>query len=116
MRLIDIRDAAFGWSRQTTLFRVARLCIRSGDKVILIGPNGSGKTTLFKLLTGEERFAAGEVFMQPRLAVARFEQRALYSGTVRTLFDSLFREVMAVEEEIRATERRLETDWSEPLL
>ena len=60
MRLIDIRDAAFGWSRQTTLFRVARLCIRSGDKVILIGPNGSGKTTLlnnkiavfFKLLPG----------------------------------------------------------------
>ena len=46
MRLIDIRDAAFGWSRQTTLFRVARLCIRSGDKVILIGPNGSGKTCL----------------------------------------------------------------------
>ena len=69
MRLIDIRDAAFGWSRQTTLFRVAR-----------------------------------------------FEQRALYSGTVRTLFDSLFREVMAVEAEIRETERRLETDWSEPLL
>ena len=116
MRLIDIRDAAFGWSRQTTLFRVERLCIRSGDKVILIGPNGSGKTTLFKLLTGEERFVAGEVFMQPRLAVARFEQRALYSGTVRTLFDSLFREVMAVEKEIRETERRLETDWSEPLL
>ena len=116
MRLIDIRDAAFGWSRQTTLFRVARLCIRSGDKVILIGPNGSGKTTLFKLLSGEERFAAGEVFMRPRLAVARFEQRALYSGTVRALFNSLFREVMAVEEEIRATERRLETDWSEPLL
>ena len=34
MRLIDIRDAAFGWSRQTTLFRVARLCIRSGDTEI----------------------------------------------------------------------------------
>ena len=116
MRLIDIRDATFGWSRQTTLFRVAQLCIRSGDKVFLIGPNGSGKTTLFKLLSGEERFVTGEMFTQPRLAVARFEQRALYSGTVQVLFDSMFREVMAVEEEIHAVERQLESDWSEPLL
>ena len=74
MRLIDIRDAAFGWSRQTTLFRVARLCIRSGDKVILIGPNGSGKTTLLNTIAGKFQPESGVLWRKPGLRVGYFEQ------------------------------------------
>ena len=74
MRLIDIRDATFGWSRQTTLFRVARLCIRSGDKVILIGPNGSGETTLLNTIAGKFQPESGALWRKPGLRVGYFEQ------------------------------------------
>ena len=36
--------------------------VKDGEFVFLIGPSGAGKTTLFKILYGEERPDAGEVY------------------------------------------------------
>ena len=36
---------------------------KAGDLVSIIGPNGAGKTTLLKLMSGELKPSAGEIFL-----------------------------------------------------
>ncbi|MGC9360868.1 MAG: ribosomal protection-like ABC-F family protein [Anaerolineae bacterium] len=46
---------------ERTLFADVELLLRREERVALVGPNGSGKTTLLRLITGEEKPAAGTV-------------------------------------------------------
>ena len=63
-RLIDIRDATFGYGRTVVLQRV-RFGLTAGDFVGLVGPNGAGKTTLLRGLLGLVRPQGGERRISP---------------------------------------------------
>lgn len=40
------------------------LTLEEGERHVIIGPNGAGKTTLFKVLSGELRPTAGQIFLE----------------------------------------------------
>lgn len=52
--------------RQRVVLADISLRIRPGEVAAVIGPNGAGKTTLLKVLTGDARCSAGEVFYENR--------------------------------------------------
>lgn len=63
-RLIDIRDATFGYGR-TVVLRGVQFALAAGDFVGLVGPNGAGKTTLLRGLLGLIRPRVGERRIDP---------------------------------------------------
>ena len=63
-RLIDIRDATFGYGR-TVVLRGVQFALTAGDFVGLVGPNGAGKTTLLRGLLGLVRPQVGERRISP---------------------------------------------------
>ena len=63
-RLIDIRDATFGYGR-TVVLRKVHFGLQAGDFVGLVGPNGAGKTTLLRGLLGLVKPQGGERRVDP---------------------------------------------------
>ncbi|HEX8914022.1 MAG TPA: ABC-F family ATP-binding cassette domain-containing protein [Humisphaera sp.] len=57
-----------------TLFSNLDLVLSPGTRLGLLGPNGSGKSTLIRLLVGQEKPDAGEVWQAEGLQVVHFEQ------------------------------------------
>ncbi len=47
--------------RDHVLFSNVNLQVKTGEKIVLIGPNGSGKTTFLKILTGELEQTDGKI-------------------------------------------------------
>ncbi|CAN5375246.1 ATP-binding cassette domain-containing protein [soil metagenome] len=56
------------------LFRDVSFTLAPGTKLGLLGPNGSGKSTLIRLLAGELKPDAGEVFRAEQLRIVVFDQ------------------------------------------
>lgn len=63
-RLIDVRDATFGYGR-TVVLRKVHFGLEAGDFVGLVGPNGTGKTTLLRGLLGLVKPQGGERRINP---------------------------------------------------
>lgn len=63
-RLIDLRDASFGYGRTVVLQNV-RFGLDAGQFVGLMGPNGAGKTTLLRGLLGLLKPQSGERRVNP---------------------------------------------------
>ena len=63
-RLVDLRDATFGYGRTVVLQKV-QFTLAAGDFVGLVGPNGAGKTTLLRGLLGLVRLQGGERRINP---------------------------------------------------
>jgi ATP-binding cassette subfamily F protein uup len=57
-----------------TLFEHLNLVLSPGMKLGLLGPNGSGKSTLIKLLSGELKPDAGDIWQADGLRIVRFDQ------------------------------------------
>ena len=77
-----------------------------GDRVGLIGRNGAGKTTLFKILTGQITSDSGTLYRAKDTEIGYLEQ-IVPSSSPQTLLDfamSIFSEMLAREEELRALE------------
>ena len=51
-KLIELRSATAGYSRDNAIFCGVDVSLHAGDFVGLIGPNGSGKSTLLGLIAG----------------------------------------------------------------
>lgn len=47
---VDIENISFSYDPDTKLIDNLNLCVKSGDKIAIVGPTGSGKTTLINLL------------------------------------------------------------------
>lgn len=67
----------------TEVLRGVDLSVRAGERLALIGPNGAGKSTLFKLLAGEQRCSAGQVWLHGRRIDGLPPQRISQLGLAR---------------------------------
>ena len=115
MSIIKIKDAEYSWEKGDLLYRISNIQIKSGDKILLTGRNGAGKTTFLKILEGKISLTKGEMVVKPKLVVLRFEQSLSVSGTVRSILDSLFWEVIYAETQIHAIEKQMGDEYSEIL-
>ena len=67
------RQVAVGY-KSHILFKSVESELQRGECAALIGPNGSGKTTFLKVLLGELKPLAGEVYLGPSQKVGYFAQ------------------------------------------
>ncbi len=76
LAILDKLELAYGhWP----LLDGASLVIDSGERIGLIGRNGTGKSSLMKVLAGEIRPDAGEVWKKPGLRLAHVPQEPQFS-------------------------------------
>ena len=72
---------------------------QAGDLVSIIGPNGAGKTTLLKLMSGELKPSAGQIFLNDfafsELSLKeRANKRAVMTQSSSVVFDFLVDEIL----------------------
>jgi ATP-binding cassette subfamily F protein 3 len=113
-RLSDIKKSYGG----AEVLRGVSFQVNPGEKVGLVGRNGAGKTTVFRLVTGEEMADSGEVVSINGLKLGLLKQHVDFEPgeTVHTAALSAFKEIHDLEAEMRALERRMETDHSQEVL
>ncbi len=76
LAILDKLELAYGhWP----LLDGASLVIDSGERIGLIGRNGTGKSSLMKVLAGDVRPDAGEVWKKPGLRLAHVPQEPQFS-------------------------------------
>ncbi len=85
MPLIRLQDLQLAVGRQV-LFDHVDLTLKRGEKIGLVGRNGTGKSTLLRLLAGEAKPDAGEVWVRPGTRVAMLAQ-ALPNADESTVFE-----------------------------
>ena len=92
--------------------------INPNEKVGLVGRNGAGKTTVFRMITGEEAPDSGDIVKMNGLKLGLLQQHVDFEAgeTVHTAALSAFKEIHDIEAEMRALERRMETDHSDEVL
>ena len=82
---LDKLELAYGhWP----LLDNASLVLDKGDRVGLIGRNGTGKSSLLKIVAGESKPDAGEVWRQPGLRVAYVSQEPAFEPG-HSVFDAV---------------------------
>ena len=92
--------------------------INPNEKVGLVGRNGAGKTTVFRMITGEEAPDSGDIVKMNGLKLGLLQQHVDFEPgeTIHTAALSAFKEIHDIEAEMRALERRMETDHSDEVL
>jgi len=85
MPQIRLKDLQLSVGTQV-LFDHIDLALKRGEKIGLLGRNGTGKSTLLKVIAGEARVDAGEVWVRPGTRIAVLAQ-ALPSADDATIFD-----------------------------
>ncbi|MFZ5724018.1 MAG: ATP-binding cassette domain-containing protein [Pseudomonadota bacterium] len=73
MPLIRLQDIQLAVGQQI-LFDHIDLALKRGEKIGLVGRNGTGKSTLLKLIAGDAKADAGEVWVRPGTRVAMLSQ------------------------------------------
>ena len=74
--LIDLENVRLGYGEKTVIGSVT-LCIRSGERIGVLGVNGAGKSTLIKAIAGTLTPFAGEVRRGDGLVIGYFAQHQL---------------------------------------
>ena len=113
-RLSEVKKSYGG----TEILRGVSFQINPGEKVGLVGRNGAGKTTVFRIVTREEAVDSGDVVTMNGLKLGLLKQHVDFGAgeTVHTAALSAFKEVHDIEAEMRALEKRMETDHSDEVL
>src|ERR671927_1799005 len=91
------------------LFDGVSFKVERRDRLALAGPNGAGKTTLLRALAGEGSLQGGELAWEKGARVALHDQRppATSDRPLREYVLAGTADLAAVEEELRALERRM---------
>jgi ATP-binding cassette, subfamily F, member 3 len=115
--LFRVSDIAKSYGGHEVL-RGVSFQVNAGDKVGLVGRNGAGKTTLIRILTGEESADTGDVITAGGIKFGLLEQQVGFAPdeTVHTAALSAFSRIHDIEAEMRALEKRMETDHSPAVL
>src|SRR5688500_6684213 len=113
-RLSDVKKSFGG----TEILRGVSFQVNPGEKVGLVGRNGAGKTTVFRLITGEDSPDSGDVVSINGLKLGLLQQHVDFESgeNVHTAALSAFKEIHDMEAEMRALEKRMETDHSDEVL
>ena len=101
MSVVIVEQLAKSYGPQDLFWDVS-CSVARGDRIALVGANGTGKTTLLRLLAGLEEPTSGRVHRAKGLRIGYLPQGASLEGD-----GSLWQEIMAVFEPLRAMEARL---------
>ncbi len=61
MKLLDINNLTFGYTKNNLIYEKFSLSINSGEIVTIVGASGSGKSTLFELITNNLKPISGTI-------------------------------------------------------
>ncbi|NLF12791.1 MAG: ABC-F family ATP-binding cassette domain-containing protein [Anaerolineaceae bacterium] len=101
MSVVIVEQLAKSYGPQDLFWDVS-CSVARGDRIALVGANGTGKTTLLRILAGLEQPTSGRVHRAKGLRIGYLPQGASLEGD-----GSLWQEIMAVFEPLRAMEARL---------
>ncbi|HCU25243.1 MAG TPA: ABC transporter ATP-binding protein, partial [Deltaproteobacteria bacterium] len=73
-RMMEWRGVSFHYDPQIPLIADLSFKVAAGDRIAVIGKNGRGKSTLLKLMAGEIRPLAGEIYSHPEARLGYFGQ------------------------------------------
>ncbi|XP_026323496.1 ATP-binding cassette sub-family F member 1 [Hyposmocoma kahamanoa] len=74
--ILGLQNVDFAYPGQKPLFKGVDFGIDLNSRVAIVGPNGVGKSTFLKLLVGELSPVRGELIMNHRLRIGRFDQHS----------------------------------------
>jgi ATPase subunit of ABC transporter with duplicated ATPase domains len=85
--------------------------LSQGDRVGLVGKNGAGKTTILKLILGREEPTEGQIDINDGLTIGYFSQFSELDDDVPIVdvLDQLFASIHAIEDELTAIDRALDS-------
>lgn len=87
--------------------------INNKDRIALVGRNGTGKSTIFKIITGNENYDSGELYVKKDLKIGYLEQEPNYGDkSVREVINLAKQEIFEINELISDIVERMtrETD------
>ncbi|MBQ9241261.1 MAG: energy-coupling factor ABC transporter ATP-binding protein [Duodenibacillus sp.] len=64
--LLQVKNLSFGFERDSMLFDKASLTIHEEDQIGLWADNGTGKTTLLRIITGLQKAASMELYLNEK--------------------------------------------------
>ncbi len=113
-RLSDVKKSYGG----DEILRGVSFQVNPDEKIGLVGRNGAGKTTVFRIVIGTESADSGDIVRMNGLRLGLLDQHVDFGSgeTVHTAALSAFREIHDIEAEMRALEKRMETEHSEETL
>lgn len=113
MIILNVKDLSFSFGVNLILDGLS-FTVESGDRCGVVGVNGSGKSTLFSLLNGEYEPDAGSIQYAKGISRSYFRQNndAIDDITIGDAVHRVFADVLNMEAELEALERRLGGEYS----
>jgi ATP-binding cassette subfamily F protein 3 len=92
------------------LFHEISFRVGPRDRIGLVGSNGTGKSTLLRLLLGEQSPDSGEIAKAKFVNVGYLPQEGMFASgkTLLAEAESVFRDVVLIQENLREIHRRME--------
>jgi ATP-binding cassette subfamily F protein 3 len=90
--VLQVEDAAIGYSIEEILSDPINLDIRRKDAIALVGPNGIGKSTLLKSIIGELPFIRGAATFGANVATGYYDQGQTNLHQNKTILQELWDE------------------------
>ena len=94
--VLRFAEVSFEYQSNKKLLDEVSFSVRTGSRITLMGQNGAGKSTIFKLITGESKPTAGQIFRTPGDATVALARQTMpedaKEGTVRAFFETAFSE------------------------
>ena len=76
-KILEFKDATFGYSEDVPLFTLADCLIEGGKRIGIVGVNGVGKSTFLKGCSGELKLLSGEVTRHEQVSAGFFAQHRM---------------------------------------